>query len=263
MKRDVIKMAMSAALGLCAFVAFGENPSMKQGVYAPGKDAVASTPSTCHMKTERAVGLTLYFPQSYTIDLVCGKRPSEDDSSVIYCAEAAFTGKCLVKFDHSNIAGDHVSNGKLYQGYPLNKKTNSGAFVFYDGKWKFLYGSYAGELTNAANSGGMGFCQNMIIYNDTVKSLYRNDKPLNIYRAICETKGGKLCIIESDGLLRYSDFVQKLSSIHIKHALYLDMGGGWNYSWYRDSHDQIHILHPMRSGSKYQTNWIVFRKTSK
>lgn len=238
-----------------------ENASTKQDDHINRKDPISSIPSIGHITTERTIGLTLYFPHSYTIGFVCGTRPSETDSSIIYCAEAAFTGKCLNNFDHFNIAGNHVSNGKLYHGYPL--KTNSGAFVYYNGKWKFLYSSYAGELKNAANNGGMGFGQNMIIYNGTAKKLLRKDKPLNIYRALCETKEGMLCIIESDSLLRYSDFVQRLSKIQVKHALYLDMGGGWNYSWYRDSLDHFHALHPKKSWSKYQTNWIVFRKSSK
>lgn len=45
----------------------------------------------------------------------------------------------------------------------------------------------------------------------------------------------------------------------MKNALYLDMGGGWNYSWYRDSVGKAHDIHPQTYGSIYQTNWIVFK----
>lgn len=102
------------------------------------------------------------FPRILHGYLVCGGRPAETDSSIIYCAEAAFSAKCQNEFDHHNVIGNHVPDGKYYYGSP--SKTNTGAFVFYNGKWKFLYDSYAGELTKAANNGGMGFGQNMIIY---------------------------------------------------------------------------------------------------
>lgn len=55
----------------------------------------------------------VYTPSYSAVDLVCGTQPSKYDSSVIFCAEAAFTGE-LKPFDHSNIAGDHVSKGKKY-----------------------------------------------------------------------------------------------------------------------------------------------------
>ena len=40
----------------------------------------------------------------------------------------------------------------------------------------------------------------------------------------------------------------------MKNALYLDMGGGWNYSV-----GKAHDIHPQTYGSIYQTNWIVFK----
>ena len=37
--------------------------------------------------------------------------------------------------------------------------------------------------------------------------------------------------------------------------LYLDMGRGWNLSFYRDAEGKLHILHPY--AHPYCTNWIV------
>ena len=54
-------------------------------------------------------GLVIYYPQYSRIDLVCGKMPDKHDTTVIYCAEAAFTHELLDEFAHSNIDGDHVS----------------------------------------------------------------------------------------------------------------------------------------------------------
>lgn len=222
------------------------------------KIAAPSSNTRTFVNRKDSGDLVVFTPIYNTVDLVCGKRPSKDtDMSVVYCAEAAFTGECLDSFAHRNVAGNHVSGGIFYRGYVA--KTNTGAFVWYQGKWKFLYDSYASELRKAEKHGGMGFGQNMIIYNRRVMPRFRKDKPLNIYRALCELDG-KLCIVEAKQALAYSEFVEKLANLKVKYALYLDMGSGWNYSWYRDSEGTAHEIHPIKPWSKYQTNWIVFKK---
>ena len=85
--------------------------------------------------------LLILKPNYSRIDLVCGKMPQKSDPSVILLAEAAYTGELLKKFNHRNIAGDHVTGGKREKGYSC--KRNTGAFVFYKGKWKFSYDSYS------------------------------------------------------------------------------------------------------------------------
>ncbi len=219
------------------------------------KDTAPSPKIKAFVSRKDIGDLVLFTPTYNTIDLVCGKRPNKGDTSVAYCAAASFTGKCLDSFWHRNVAGHHVSGGVCWRGYTCS--VNTGAFVWYQGKWKFLYDSYARELKEAEKYGGMGFGQNMIIFNGQVMPRFRKDKPLNIYRALCELDG-KLCIVESKQALAYSEFVAKLASLKVKYALYLDMGPGWNYSWYRDSVGIVHEIHPMKSSSKYQTNWIVF-----
>lgn len=47
--------------------------------------------------------LRVYIPDYSRIDLVCGKMPEKNNSSIIYMASAAYTVKCLSQFDHSNI----------------------------------------------------------------------------------------------------------------------------------------------------------------
>lgn len=39
-------------------------------------------------------------------------------------------------------------------------------------------------------------------------------------------------------------------------ALYLDMGPGWNYSWYRDENGNPVEIHSIPT--EYATNWITF-----
>lgn len=201
-------------------------------------------------------GMDIYTLHFCSVDLVCGERPSIKDSSVVYCAEASFTGECLTEFKHFNIAGNHVSNGHYHKGFRC--KANTGAFVFYDNRWKFLRENYDKEFRLAEQQGGMAFAQNLIIYNSKVMPLFRKDKPLNVYRTLCELYG-KLRIIESRGSMAYSEYVETLRRLGVRHALYLDMGEGWNFSWYRDRRGGLHVIHPKMSNSVYQTNWIVFR----
>ena len=123
------------------------------------------------MRIETTNDLIIYNLQYSDIDLACGKMPEKTDTDVLFCCEAAFTGQLLNVFRHSNIAGNHVSGGPFYQGYSC--RPNTGCFVFYKNQWKFLLHNYANELQLAAINGGMGFGQNMIIYNGITQSSFK------------------------------------------------------------------------------------------
>ena len=190
-------------------------------------------------------GLTIYYPQFSRIDLVCGRMPSSQDTSIIYCAEAAFTHELLDEFAHSNIDGDHVSGGKRYKGAQC--KDNSGAFAWFgDTTWEFVHGEYGELLDSVAAAGGMG-----------IRPLWREG--VNQYRALCE-KDGRLCIVDSREAVEYEDFVEMLDKFAPTHALYMDMGAGWNHSWWRDGRGKAHEIHPVAEKSRYCTNWITFYK---
>lgn len=200
------------------------------------------------------LGLIVLYPEFRSIDLVCGVEPSEQDTSVILFAEAAYTGVCQTKFNHYNIAGDHVSKGKRYRGYTC--KRNTGAFVFYNGIWEFCYKNYSRKLYEAAKHGGAAFAQELIIYKGTPVPTLRRNNNRNQFRALCE-HNGKLCIVESIGIVSFADFRSKLVQYKVSNAIYLDMGRGWNYAWYRDG-VSIRKLHPKTHD--FCTNWITFYK---
>lgn len=197
--------------------------------------------------------LIIYTPKYKTIDLVCGTMPSENDSNVILCAEAAYTGELLTEFKHNNILGDHVSSGIRYKGTP--GKRNTGAFVYYNRKYKFLYQSYSNELDSAAKYGGMGFGQEMLVHKGKIVPCKRKDNNRNEFRALCE-QNHHLCIIDSKGIVYFIDFKNALLRNGVTEALYLDMGTGWNYSWWRDNEGRVHVIHP--KPHSYTTNWITF-----
>lgn len=204
---------------------------------------------------EEKNNLLIYTPYYSNIDLVCGTMPSLSDEQVIFCAEAAFTGELLKEFKHSNIRGDHVSNGTRYKGTACDR--NTGAFVYYDGNWKFLHKDYSNYLDIAAQNGGMGFGQEMMIHNGQRVKTIRKDSNKNEFRALCE-KDGMLCIIDSKGVTAFGVFIQALLSEGVSEAIYLDMGTGWNYSWWRDQNGIAHEIHKYKI--PYTTNWITFYK---
>ena len=208
-----------------------------------------------YTKCKEKGNLIIYTPDYSSIDLVCGTMPSQSDKTVIFCAEAAFTGEFLKEFKHSNILGDHVSGGKRYKG--TGCKRNTGAFVYYGGKWKFLYKNYSKDLDVAAQNGGMGFGQELMIHEGKRVLTIRKDANKNEFRALCELSG-KLCVIDSKGVSSFGDFIQALLNEGVTEAIYLDMGPGWNYSWYRDDSGVPHEIHNHRI--IYTTNWITFYK---
>ena len=202
-------------------------------------------------------GLIVYYPQFSRIDLVCEKMPSQDDDSIIFCAEAAFTHEILDEFAHSNIDGDHVSGGKRYKGAKC--KDNSGAFAWFDDTtWEFINGEYSELLDSVAAAGGMGFGQAIIIHEgESIRPLWRDG--VNQYRALCE-KDRRLCIVDSRDEVSYEQFEAMLEDFAPRHALYMDMGAGWNHSWWRDADGKVHEIHPVAEKSRYCTNWITFYK---
>ena len=206
------------------------------------------------MKVMQTEDVTIYYPKYKSLDLSCGDMPNSSDSSIIFCAEAAYTGELLTTFSHLNIAGNHVSSGVFYKGYAC--EDNTGAFIYYNNKWKFIFGDNQSEMLNAEKYKGMAFGQSMIIHNGDTKPLTRSATSENYYRALSELNG-KLCIIDSRNIIPYSKFVKDLELLGVTNAIYLDMGEGWNYSWYRDSSDVLHFIHSIRI--PFTTNWIVFR----
>ncbi len=205
------------------------------------------------VEVEDLEGLRVYYPDFSRVDLACGTMPSTADEDVIMMCEAAFTGKREPMFYHENVAGDHVCGGKFYKGYDCD--VNTGAFVYYDGRWKFLLGDYDEEVKKAAQNGGMAFGQNMIIYEGVLQPSFRELDSRHQFRALCELNG-RLCIIDLKEKIEYSKFLEYLMKAGVTYALYLDMGTPWNYSWYRKTDGTVEFIHSIEG--EYNTNWIVF-----
>lgn len=207
---------------------------------------------------EKTANLTALYPDYTSVDLVCEQMPKAAQKNVEFCCEAAFTGELLKDFRHSNIADNHICSGVMKKGYRC--RANTGGFVWGEGKWAFMQKA---NYPSAAGSWNMGFCQILIIKDGNIMPISSKiNKSRSIYRALCE-KDGKLCIIQAKKVMTCEYFVKCLKNFGVRHALYLDMGKGWNYAWYRDSEGKVKELFPeskSASDYKFRTNWITFYK---
>ena len=200
--------------------------------------------------------LTFYYPNFKSMDLSLGKMPDTSDSKVEFCCEAAFTGQLLASFSHTNVADDHVSSGKWYKGYSC--RANTGAFVWNTEGWAFMEKK---KFLSEKPKCGMAFCQHLLILQGKQMPMWeRMRKNKTRYRALCE-KDGRLCLVESKKVVTLEFFIKCLMESHVSNAIYLDMGAGWNYAWYRDSMGAPHEIFPeskKASDYRYRTNWVTF-----
>lgn len=218
----------------------------------PSRPMMATLDSTQH--------LYFYKPDQYHIDIVSGMRPDTLDNEILFCAEAAFTGKIVDSFYYKNIAGDFVCHGEFHHGYEC--KANSGGFVYYkDGHWGF-YPKNVYQKKLKDTSVFCGYEQALVIINGMVYHPYiMKPERKETYRALCENMDGELMVVTAKSDLPYEQFVQSLvKELNVQNALYMDMGTGWNYSWYRNEDSTFTSMFPMAKWTQYQTNWLVFKK---
>ncbi len=197
--------------------------------------------------------LTIMYPEYTSVEFVSANRPSRLDEAVTYCSGATFQKTYNPFFTHDEIAAVHVEDGVLYRGYA---QKGMGAFSFYDGAFHFSDSEYAEQdLTLAAERGGCGFQQYMIIDDGEIVL-----EPANEYRCfrVIADLDGKLCIIDSKKQIHFHDFACAVRDLGVTEALYMDMGSGWNYSWYRDNNGKVNTL--IGIPWIFSHNWIEFRK---
>ena len=200
--------------------------------------------------------LTLFYPKYGRIDFVTSSMPpSMTDTNIIMAFAGAYFGDYLDTFAHSNTAGDHVSGGVRYCGYRC--KNNTGAFVYYNGRFRFLYKNYTADLDSAAKYGGCGFGQELLIKDGQRLPTVRNDDNNHKFRALCLMNDSSLCVVQSVSSVELGHFKDMLLSAGAIDALYLDMGTS-DYMWYRDS---IGVVHEFAGPPhRYYTNWVTFYK---
>lgn len=266
MKQTLIRTL--ACIALAAIMAALGRACNKDHTTIPTSPQTTQNMNTTYpMHIENTELLTIYDITDCPLDLACGQMPEITQENVLLCAAAAFTGQCLDHFEHSNILGPHISGGKLYEGYIENKGEIPFAerYALFVWEGKDLNGKMLGKkicgfpcedvLDSAVAHGGMAFTQHWVIQNGEIYA--HKIQPLDRvehFRSICE-KDNRFYVIANREVMAYKDYLQALLEAGVENALYMDMGAGWNYSYYRDKEGQVHILHP--KGHDYPTNWIV------
>lgn len=245
-----ILVCLPALLTLCAACAQGA-PVVEP---VPEPVRLVEIDTTVH-------GLILYYPPTDSIELRCFDRPDPKvDSSIVFCCAAAFTTDFGSDADHTRICGDHVSGGRFYKRPRL--KRNTGAFfVGEDGRYAFMYSPEAKQETFRLEfeHAVTGFTQEMMLRRGERVRTTRPDRNVNQFRALCLTAGGRLFIADAAEPMQFGHFVQQLQQAGAYDALYMDMGPGWNYSWYREYADSAAtLIHSWPINSA--TNWLVFHR---
>ena len=196
----------------------------------------------------------IIFPEYTSIDLVCKDRPKKSDESITWCSGAAFQHAVSIGFTHENIEGDHASGGQLYKS-PHHKNAYA-AFTFSEGDFSFEFDNEAEAIKDSAAKGGSGFMQFGLIRDRA--SVMNFDRPRSrCYRALAELNGN-ICIIDTARMMHFNEFMSELQRLGVTNAVYMDMGAGWNYSWYRNAAGKVVTLFGLPV--PWSHNWVVFRK---
>ena len=198
--------------------------------------------------------LYVIFPEYSEIGLVVEKRPSKSDDTITWCSGAAFQHTVSLGFSDEDVEGDHAVNGKLYES-PYNRDAFV-AFTFADGKFAFNFENTSEAMKEAAAAGGSGFMQFGLIRDG--ESVMSFDRPrARSYRTLAELNGN-LCIIDSVKMMHFTEFMEEIQKLGVTNAIYMDMGAGWNYSWYRQASGKVLALFGFPV--PWSHNWVVFRK---
>ena len=206
------------------------------------------------MKVDTTTDLILYDITDCQLDLACGTMPNIEQEDVVLCVAAAFTGKCLDSFEHSNILGPHISQGVLYEGY--EEKGGYAVFASWGKQKEFFELGNQEKLEEVAAAKGMAFTQYWVIKDGKGYNPPRQTVKQEYYRCIAQ-KAGRTYVIESKEVVKFDYFVKCLVERGVENALYMDMGKGWNHSFYRNEKGGAHILHPKTH--EYCTNWLVVK----
>ena len=199
-------------------------------------------------------------PSTTLITMADSVIPAINDSTIALCVEAAFTGELLPEFKSTNVAGDYVIDGVFHKGYKC--KANTGFLCTVNGHPFISPSEHVKEwIDKSVASGATLFQQILIVQNgkDVYRGIPIKPSTKNIYRAACIMSDGNFAVIQSEKSRPLIDFIASLIKLGVSDALYLDMGTGWDYGWYRETSESPAVkLFDVRT--PYQTNWLIIRK---
>lgn len=162
------------------------------------------------------------------------------------------------EFSHDLIEGNHVVEGKFYEGSPCEE--NTGAFIYANRHWQIVFKDFKSAIKNSEGyNDACAFEQTMLVYENKPVPLpaVLVQKPRNIRRAICDYHN-RLVIMESKKAQTYEEFAKCLASADVFSALYLDMGGQSYSLWRERESDDVKEIHPKTDKWVYATNYLNF-----
>lgn len=195
-------------------------------------------------------------PQFTRLELICGDAPDTTDTDIALCIPAAFSAIIRPDFDHINVAGYHISNGKKHKGFL--SRNNTGGIIFYNDSTIRIVDkkTYENEVTFNQNKISCSFGQCLVTYKGEEQHIFpRGPEFVAFYRVVCE-KDGSFFIFETTKPMPRGRFMEELASLKVDNALYMEMGQDYNHSWWRNTDGTITIQHEFYRG----TNWLVFKK---
>lgn len=199
-------------------------------------------------------------PEKAFVTMADSVIPEIGDSTVALCVEAAFTGDLLENFSPSNIAGNYVIDGIFHKGYDCD--ANTGFLCTVEGKPFISDLSGCAEWEKKAVEYGQTLFQQMLVIQkgeNVYKGIPIKPDVENIYRAACVMSDGDFAVIQSKESLSMGSFIAGLQALDVSDALYLDMGTGWNYGWYRETESSEPVKF-FEERTPYQTNWLIIKK---
>jgi len=197
-----------------------------------------------------------FTPIDCQLEYVVETPPATSDSTIMLSMAASFTGQRMETFKYSNICGTYLADSVVYNRNSGITTNIDASFAYWNDSAYFAKGKDKDLLDSAIKNNGVFFMQKHVLCNGERGQM--NLTKLTIYRVLAK-HNDKLCVIQNTQPMTYPSFVDKLEEIGVRDAIYLDMGG-WKYSWYRNNEGKVIEIFPTSNDTKYQTNWIVFKK---
>ena len=263
-------LAIAAIAIACVIVFFtsrDKNIEEEQGLFEeiPAQEIAAAIPETkakLGMDADSLAGsftekidttindipLTVYIPHNATAEL-CLKTPDINDSSIIFCAQAADIRK-----DNKKIVGAFVLKGEPL-AWGLSKK---GYCSIIDGKITVGVASNSPLFEEATEKGGYFFRQYPLVDNGTL--IENEPKNKSIRKALCD-RNGEIFIAVSNTPESFHDFAQALVDLDVDNAIYL-VGGEYSKGWYRDESGEFIDFSKARRDRYIYENYIVWKKST-
>ena len=210
--------------------------------------------------TVDSLDIVFYIPENCKAEIT-NVRPLKSDSSIVLVCAGAFT----------RLENDAIDGLYIIHGNDINRKVNrglgGGITIPHDGDVSSctIAGTEMGSKLDSAFiekiiSDSASFFQQIQLNRDGLPLVFRKDVSLFQRRAICVLHG-KAVVAESKIACTLQQFADALDAAGVENSIYLDMGS-WDEGWFRRENNEIQTIGLIRTATKRQSNWFVYRAKS-